>query len=147
MKKRKKKLYCAFVDFEKAFDMVPRTLLWYKLLQNNITGNFFRIVYQMYQGLKSLILVNNKQSALFPCNIGIRQCENLSPVLFSLYLNDLEDYLINQGCEGVSPMSNNQNQTLDIALHMFCLLFADDTALLSSTAKDLQNTLNVFYQY
>ena len=44
-------------------------------------------------------------------------------------------------------MSNNQNQTLDIALHMICLLFADDTALLSSTAKDLQNTLNVFYQY
>ena len=78
--------------------MVPRTLLWYKLLQNNITGNFFRIVYQMYQGLKSLILVNNKQSALFTCNIGIRQGENLSPVLFSLYLNDLEDYLSNQGC-------------------------------------------------
>ena len=26
-------------------------------------------------------------------------------------------------------MSNNQNQTLDIALHMICLLFADDTAL------------------
>ena len=25
MKKRKKKLYCAFVDFEKAIDMVPRT--------------------------------------------------------------------------------------------------------------------------
>ena len=44
-------------------------------------------------------------------------------------------------------MSNNQNQTLDIALHMFCLLFADDTAFLSSTAKYLQNTLNVFYQY
>ena len=34
-------------------------------------------------------------------------------------------------------MSNNQNQTLDIALHMFCLLFADNTALVSSTAKKL----------
>ena len=44
-------------------------------------------------------------------------------------------------------MSNNQNQTLDIALHMICLLFADDTTLLSSTTKDLQNTLSVFYQY
>ena len=44
-------------------------------------------------------------------------------------------------------MSNNQNQTLDIALHMFCLLFPYDTALLSSTAKNLQNTLNVLCQY
>ena len=101
----------------------------------------------MYQGLKSLIIVNNKQCALFPCNIDIRQGKHLSPVLFSLYINHLEDYLSNQGCEGVSPMSNNQNQTLDIALHMFCLLFPYDTALLSSTAKNLQNTLNVLCQY
>ena len=34
-------------------------------------------------------------------------------------------------------MSNNQNQTLDIALHLFCLLFADNTALVSSTATKL----------
>ena len=147
LKKRKKKLYCAFVDFEKAFDMVPRTLLWYKLLQNNINGKFFRIIYEMYQGLKSIILVNNKQSALFPCNIGIRQGENLSPILFSLYLNDIEDYLTNHGCQGVAPMSDNQNSPLDIVLHMFCLLYADDTALLSTSANDLQHTLNIFYQY
>ena len=101
----------------------------------------------MYQDLKSMILVNNQQSILFPCNNGIRQRENLSPVLFSLYLNDLEDCLSSHGCEGVSPTTDNQHHPLDIAVHMLCLLYADDTVLLSTTAADLQYNLNMFYQY
>lgn len=36
---RKKKLFCAFVDFKQAFDTVWRNGLWYKLLENGIGGN------------------------------------------------------------------------------------------------------------
>ena len=41
LKLKKKKLFCAFIDFEKAFDLVQRNFLLYKLLQNNIDGKFF----------------------------------------------------------------------------------------------------------
>ena len=101
----------------------------------------------MYQYLKSMILVNSQQSTLFPGNNGIRQGENLSPILFSLYLNDLEDYLSSHGCEGGFPTTDNKDQPIYIAVHMLCLLYADDTALLSTTAADLQYNLNTFYQY
>ena len=37
---KKKKLYCAFIDFSKAFDSVWRIGLWRKLLANNINGFF-----------------------------------------------------------------------------------------------------------
>ena len=30
---------------------------------------------------------------------------------------------------------------------LLCLLYADDTALLATTASDLQKTLDTFYQY
>ena len=90
-----------------------------------------------------MILVNNQQSTLFPCNNGIRQGENVSPILFSLYLNVLEDYLSSHGCEGVSPTTYNHDHPIDIAVHMLCLLYADDTAPLSTTAADLQHNLNV----
>ena len=73
---------------KKAFDMIPRTHIWHKLLENNINGNCFRIVYKMYQGIKSLIFVNNKKSQLCPCNNGLCQDEHLSPILFCLHLND-----------------------------------------------------------
>ena len=40
-------MYCAFIDFEKAFDSVWRIGLWQKLLSSNINGKCFRI-YQIY---------------------------------------------------------------------------------------------------
>ena len=38
LKTRKKKLFCSFIDFSKAFDSVWRAGLWQKLLKNNIDG-------------------------------------------------------------------------------------------------------------
>jgi hypothetical protein len=45
----------------------------------------------MYQNIKSRIQYNKETLNYFECNAGVRQGENLSPFLFSLYLNDLED--------------------------------------------------------
>jgi hypothetical protein len=127
--------------------MIPRTQLWNKLLENNINGKFFRIIYQMYEGIKSLVYVNNKKSMLFSCDKGVRQGENLSPVLFSLYLNDLENYLLNHDCKGVASIPANKINPLDIGFHLLCLLYADDTALLATSANELQHTLTIFNQY
>ena len=85
LKTKKIKLFCSFIDFSKAFDSVWRVGLWSKLLKNNISGKFFRIVYHIYQGIKSCISFNGNQSSFFPCLRGVRQGENLSPVLFALF--------------------------------------------------------------
>ena len=36
---RKKRLFCAFIDYKKAFDSVQRGLLWGKLLNSGVNGN------------------------------------------------------------------------------------------------------------
>ena len=43
---KKKKLFCAFIDYKKAFDSIDRTLLWQKLLSQNICGKFFNVIYK-----------------------------------------------------------------------------------------------------
>ena len=67
-------------------------MLWSKLLSYNINGKFLDIVKFMYNQAKSCLSVNGSHSGYFPCSIGVRQGENLSPLLFTFFLNDLNDY-------------------------------------------------------
>ena len=60
MKFEKRKLFCSCIDFSKAFDSVWRIGLWRKLLRNEINGNFFRVIHNMYQNIKSCVSVGAK---------------------------------------------------------------------------------------
>ena len=62
LKNKKKKLFCAFVDFEKAFDTLWRDALWYKMLLNNINGNMYQVIFNMYQNIKSCLFYDGKKS-------------------------------------------------------------------------------------
>ena len=63
---------------------MDRTLLWQRILESNVNGELFRIIYNMYDAAKSCIKVGNHLSEVFHCNIGVRQGKNLSPVLFAM---------------------------------------------------------------
>lgn len=94
-------LYCAFIDFTKAFDYVVRDILWYKLIKEGVSGKILDIIKSMYNAVKSKIKHENSLSEAFTCNIGVRQGECLSPFLFSMYLNDLEEELLVKGANGI----------------------------------------------
>ena len=146
-KNTRKKLYCAFIDFEKAFDSVWRLGLWNKILKSNINGKCFNVIVNMYNGIKARIKANNCFSECFPCKRGVRQGENLSPFLFSLFLNDLEEFLISNGANGLHSISSKYANEFNMYLNLFVLLYADDTVLMSETAEDLQKQLDIFYNY
>ena len=86
LKSKKKKLYCAFIDFEKAFDSVWRDGLFHKLLLNNINGKMYNIIFNMYTSVKSCISYNNHTTGYFNCEIGVRQGENLYLFFFHCFL-------------------------------------------------------------
>jgi hypothetical protein len=79
-----KKLYCAFVDYRKAFDSVNRFHLWHKLLSHNIDGKCLGIIHNIYSKAKSCVKVNCGLTSFFSSFTGVRQGENLSPILFSI---------------------------------------------------------------
>ena len=47
----------------------------------------------MYCGIKSCVSVNSVKTDFFVCNKGLRQGKNLSPIVFCLFLNDLDNYI------------------------------------------------------
>ena len=105
---RRKKFYCAFIDLKRAFDTVWRDGLFYKMKLLDINGNCYNVVRSMYRNVKSCVSVNDKSSNFSPCNIGVRQVKNLSPLLFLIFLNDPEEFLCQHGnINGVSCESDN----------------------------------------
>ena len=48
---KNKKLFCCFIDFKKAFDTIWRAELWQKLINSNIHGNMFKIIFSFYDNI------------------------------------------------------------------------------------------------
>ena len=51
-------------------------------MNSEIKGRCLDIIVGMYNGIKSVIKLNGNMSDIFLCNVGVRQGENLSPILF-----------------------------------------------------------------
>ena len=101
VKNGNQKLYCAFVDYKKAFDTVWRSALWHKMTKSGITGKLHNVIVNMYNNIKSCVGLDGKLSDYFVSYTGVRQGENLSPFLFSLFVNDLEQFLLQHGCNPI----------------------------------------------
>ena len=145
LKHRKKKLFCCFVDFSSAFDSIWRVGLWQKVIHSDINGKILRVIYNMYYDIKSCVSLNSQNSSFFASFCGVRQGENLSPILFSIYLNDLHDFLIANTNLGI-PF-DYESDLFATYFRLIVLLYADDTVLISDNETDLQNTLNIFFEY
>jgi hypothetical protein len=135
------------VDYSKAFDMINRSALWAKLISNGINGKIITVIYNLYKEAKSCVKYNNSMSSFFKCNAGVRQGENLSPLLFSLFLNDFEAHLRRDGVNGLSYINNEtithlSDDDVEMWLRLYVLLYADDTIILAESQSDLQNALN-----
>ena len=75
LRMKKKKLYCMFVNFEKALDNVWRKALWFKLLTYNIYAKMYDIFNNTYNQIKSRIVYNHAFSNFLNCGNGVRQGE------------------------------------------------------------------------
>ena len=89
--------------------------------------------------------MNGDKCSYFDSFSGVHQGENLSPVMFSLYLNDLENYLSHNSNASIIVSCNDEDLTLFMKL--IVLLYADDTVIMASSETDLQCSLNRFEEY
>ena len=87
-------MYVAFIDFRKAFDSVIRSKLLAILKKKNLKGKMYRTIVSMYNVVKSKVRAGNDLTESFVCPRGLKQGEICSPVLFSLFINELANEII-----------------------------------------------------
>jgi hypothetical protein len=85
----KKKVYAAFVDFRKCFDMLYRNGIWFKLIQTGVSTKMVRMLKSLYENVKCCVKVNGALTENFETYMGVKQGEPLSPLLFILFVNDM----------------------------------------------------------
>jgi hypothetical protein len=114
----RKHTYACFIDIRKAYDTVWHAGLKLKLRQAGIHGPMYDALCSLYSGCESSVRLGGKlgYTDFFPIETGVRQGCILSPLLYSLFINDLALELKNLEVEGVGvPIVTRAEGTIFIA--------------------------------
>lgn len=130
-------LHVAFIDFSQAYDTVPRSQLWRHLQQNAMPSPLLSAIRDMYEGDKYILIDGEKRAEVQPIN-GVKQGCPLSPLLFSLYINDVYRD-VGRGVEG-AVMGDKVN-------HVAVMLYADDLALMANSPEEMRVMLENLKRY
>jgi hypothetical protein len=89
----KTNIFCCFVDFRKDFDIVPRKNLWNMLEEIKVPLELRVVAIRMSENVISKFKNIVGCPKEINCNIIVKQGCTLSPTLFGIYIDKLEDCL------------------------------------------------------
>ena len=79
------------MDLEKAFDRIPRKVLWWAMRKLGVEEWIVRPVQCMYGCVRSKVRVGDSYSEQFDVKVGVHQGSVISPLLLILVLEALHE--------------------------------------------------------
>lgn len=117
-------LYVVLADIQKAFDMVNHEILFGFLMSSGAWGSHMNVLRELYAHASSSVKINARFSKFFTTNRGVQQGNSISPILFTLYISQLEISDVDDPFLQLSPVPG--------------LLLADDLTYVSLRPEGLQ---------
>ena len=133
------------LDASKAFDKVSSEKLLELLLARNVCPKIVKLLYYMYTHQKCHVKWNNKQSDPFSVSNGVKQGSVISPLLFSIYIDNLFSKLkqLGLGCHVGLTYAGAFGYADDIALVSPSIYgFKKMISICESYAQDYHVTFN-----
>jgi hypothetical protein len=127
-------VFASFLDLSKAFDNVNHKCLFKKLSVLKLPRNMFKLLIYWYSNQQINVRWKQVTTSSFYMKNGTRQGSLLSPYLFSVYMRDVTDCVVNSrlGCHvGGMPAC--------------IILYADDIVVLAPTWSAQQKLLNLCF--
>ena len=121
---KKKELWMAFIDLEKAFDRVPREVIWWALRELGVEEHVVSVIQVMYSKACTTVKLGSGESKEFDVKVGVHQGSVLSPLLFIAVME---------------AISRSFRHGLP-----FELLYADDLVLIAESEKELLERIEVW---
>ncbi len=128
-----------YLDFQKAFDKVHHMRLLTKLKAHGVTGNIHKLIDDWLPERKQRVVINGISSGWCGVKSGVSKGSVLGPVLFLIYVNDLDDGLT---CK-ISKFADDMKITCKVITTLDKELLQRDLEKLSNWAHDWQMKFNV----
>lgn len=90
LKRKKGKLYVAFIDFRVAFDKINRGLMVNKLSRTGIKGKMIRLIKGIYRKTTTRIKTEDELTEEMEITKGVKQGCPLSPILFNIAVDSID---------------------------------------------------------
>jgi hypothetical protein len=111
-----------FIDLEKAYDKVPRNVMWWALQKHKVSSKYITLIKDMYDNVVISVRTSDRDTNDFSINIGLHQ-GLASPYLFALVMDE-----VTRDIQGGIP---------------WCMLFADDVVLVNENRTEVDQNVGV----
>ena len=129
-----KPTYVAFMDLQKAFDMIPHNGMLHALRSRGISEKCYYFIKRLYDHGLFRVLLGPNLSQEMPLQRGVRQGDSLSPILFNLVMDSCLNDIDGVHVPGVDERIPG-------------LLLADDAAIFAETYAQMMSNLRKFGEW
>jgi hypothetical protein len=88
-REQKKDMHMIFINLKKAYDKVPRNVMWWALQKHKISSKYITLIKDIYDNVMTSVRTSDGDTNDFPINIELYQGSALCPYLFALVMDEV----------------------------------------------------------